>query len=82
MLLKTHMSLFLLLNTKEDHLKNVGYQTVDSPHWLPWIFFPSVEVNGCRQLSDYQHSSKYNLAVFKRKKKDTRTGLEQLEGEW
>jgi len=45
------------------------------------IFFPSVEVNGCRQLSDYQHSSKYNLAVFKRKKKDTRTGLEQLEGE-
>jgi len=28
------------LNTKEDHLKNVGYQTVDSPHWLPWNFFP------------------------------------------
>ncbi len=28
------MSLFLLLNTKEDILKNVGHQTVDGSHDL------------------------------------------------
>ncbi len=27
---------FLLLNPKEDILKNVGYQKVDGSHWLPW----------------------------------------------
>ncbi len=26
---------FLLLNTKEDILKNVGNQTLSGPHWLP-----------------------------------------------
>jgi len=30
------MSFFLLLNTKEDILKNlVSHQTVDGPHWFP-----------------------------------------------
>jgi len=29
------MSFFLLLNTKEDILKNVGNKTVDCSHWLP-----------------------------------------------
>jgi len=29
------MNFFLLLNTKEDLLKNVSNQTVDGPHWLP-----------------------------------------------
>jgi len=27
------MNFFLLLNTKEDILKNVGNQTVNGPHW-------------------------------------------------
>jgi len=27
---------FLLLNTKEDILKNVGNQTVDGSNWFPW----------------------------------------------
>ncbi len=30
-----NLSFFLLLNTKEDILKNVSDQTVDSNHWLP-----------------------------------------------
>jgi len=29
---------FLLLNRKEDILKNVSNQTSDVPHWLPYIF--------------------------------------------
>ncbi len=32
---QTCMSFFLMLNIKEDILKNAGNQTVDSPHWLP-----------------------------------------------
>ncbi len=31
---------FLLLNIKEDILKNAGNQTVDGPHCLPQYFFP------------------------------------------
>jgi len=27
---------FLLLNKKEDILKNLGNQTFDGLHWLPW----------------------------------------------
>ncbi len=32
---QTGMSLFVLFNTKEDILKNVGNQIVDGPYWLP-----------------------------------------------
>jgi len=32
-LFQTWMSFFLLLNRKEDILKNVGNQTVDDTHW-------------------------------------------------
>jgi len=35
-LFQTRVSFFLLLKTKEDILMNVGNQTVDRPHWLPW----------------------------------------------
>ncbi len=31
---QAYMSFFLLLNTKEDILENVGNQTVDGTHWL------------------------------------------------
>jgi len=34
-LFQTCMDFFLLLNTKEDTLKNMGNQTVDGPHCLP-----------------------------------------------
>ncbi len=45
--IQTFMSLFLLLNTKQDILKNVGNQTIDDSHWL----FPhTIEVNGYRRL--------------------------------
>jgi len=46
-----HVNFFLLLNTKDDILKNVGNQTVD-------FFFFHKEVNG-HQLFGYRHSSKY-----------------------
>jgi len=35
LLFQTCMSFFVLLNTKEDILKNAGNQTVDGSHWLP-----------------------------------------------
>ncbi len=31
---QAYMSFFLLLNTKEDILENVGNQTGDGTHWL------------------------------------------------
>jgi len=41
------MCFFLLLNTKEDILKNVGNQTVDhGPHLLVYIFH-TVGTNNC-----------------------------------
>ncbi len=42
------MSFCLMLNIKEDILKNTGNQTVDGPHW-PHIYF-IMEVNGDQQL--------------------------------
>jgi len=38
-LFQTCMCFFLLLNTKEDILKNVGNQTVDSSHWRQLYLF-------------------------------------------
>ncbi len=34
-LIQTRMNVVLLLNTKEDILKNVGNQIIDSSHWFP-----------------------------------------------
>ncbi len=47
---QTCTSFFLLLNIKEDILKNAGNQTVDGPHCLPQYFFPYLEINGDQQL--------------------------------
>jgi len=49
------MNFFLLLNSKEDILKNIlkNNQKVDL------FFFPTEEINGVHQLSGYQHASKY-----------------------
>jgi len=35
MLFQTCTSFFLLMNTKEDILKNIANQTVDGTHWPP-----------------------------------------------
>ncbi len=54
------MSFFLLLNKKEDILKNAGKQTVAFINLLPYKkkipYY--MEVSGYRQLFGYQHSSK------------------------
>jgi len=63
------MSFFLLLNTKEDILKNVGEFTVAIDFHS--IFFPTMEVNGCHQLSGYP---KYLLLYST--EKETHTSLE------
>jgi len=47
------MNCMLLLNTKEDILKNVDNQTVDG-HQMN-----TMEVNGVHELSGCRHSSKY-----------------------
>jgi len=44
---------------KLDILKNMGYQTVEGPHWLQLYGKNTMEVNGVHQL--FQHSSKYLL---------------------
>ncbi len=71
------MNVFLLLNTKDDILKNVGNQTVDDSHCVFFVFFT-------------YYGSKYQKKVwlptfFKisciQQKKETQTDLEQLEGE-
>jgi len=65
------MSFFLLLNTKQDILKNVGNQTVDGTHS---IFFPTMEVNGYHQLFDYLHSLKYLLLCSTEERNPYRVG--------
>jgi len=41
------MNFFLLLNTKEDILKNVDNQTVDVPHFFPSIIWKSMGYINC-----------------------------------
>jgi len=56
------MGFFLLLNTKEDIMKNVGNQTVDGPIDFHSIFCPNIQANVGRQLSGgYQYSLKHLL---------------------
>ncbi len=52
MLFQTGMSLFLLLNAKEDILKNAGYRIVADTHWLLlfvsfFILWKSVATSNC-----------------------------------
>ncbi len=55
------MSVSLMLNIKEDILKNAGNQTVDGLIDFHSISFLTMDVNGDQQLFDYQHSSEYLL---------------------
>ncbi len=69
------MSLFLMLNTKEDILKN---QTVVGPHWL--FLSPQKTI----EISYHYHliTSILQITFFcVQHKNETHTGLEQHEGE-
>ncbi len=43
-ILKNVLIFILVLNTKEDILKNVGNQTVAGSQWLPYFFSPTIKV--------------------------------------
>ncbi len=49
------MNVFVLLNTKEDILKNVGNRAVLDHS----IFIPTIEANGATKQPGYKLSSKY-----------------------
>jgi len=68
------MSFFLLLNTKQEILKNDwNFGTID----FHSIFFSTMEVNGAKQLFGSNRSSKYLPFCSA---EETHTGLQQLEG--
>ncbi len=52
---QTSINVFVLLNTKEDILKNVGTKQLISIV----LFFHTIKANGDQQLFGYQYSSKY-----------------------
>ncbi len=51
------MNVFVLLNTKEDILKNVGNRAVLGHHWV--FFIPTMVVNGAPKQPGYKLSSAY-----------------------
>ncbi len=54
------MNVFVLLNTKEDILKNVGNRAVlGTIDFHSIFFFPTMEVNGAPKQPGYKLSSKY-----------------------
>ncbi len=53
------MNVFVLLNTKEDILKNVGKEQFWGTIDIHSIFFPTMEVNGAPKRPGYKLSSKY-----------------------
>jgi len=61
-LFQTCVNFFLLLNTKDDILKNVSNQTVDGPSMVfLFFFFQTMEVKWANRLFGYPYSSKYHL---------------------
>jgi len=73
------MSFFLLLNSKEDFLKNDwNFGTIDF-HSIFFNFVSTMEVNGaknCLVPIVFQ-----NIFLCVQQKKETHTGFQQLEGE-
>ncbi len=61
---QTCMSFFLMLNIKEDILKNAGYQTVDSSIDFHSIYFPTLDVSGDQQLFGSSKFFKWSSFVF------------------
>ncbi len=55
------LQVICFLDTKDEIVKNVGNQIINSSHWLPQYEKNIMEVNGYCQLCGHQHSSKYFL---------------------
>ncbi len=74
---QTCMNFFLLLNIKEDILKNVGNQKTVGPHWTKILW----KLMGTEELFGYQHS--LHILFFPQilAEEKSHTDLEQLEGE-
>ncbi len=64
---------FLSFEHTNPILKNVGNQTVDGSHWLPFCLH-IMEVNGDQKLFGYQHSSKYHLLCLTEERNSYRFG--------
>ncbi len=64
---------FLLLDTNEDILKNVGNQTAEGSHSIFVLY------NGSQWLPSTHFLQ--NVFFCVQQKNETRTGLEQVEGE-
>ncbi len=73
------MNVFVLLNTEEDILKNVGNRAVLGTIDFHSIFFPTIEVNGAQ--NSLVTNFLQNIFLCVRQNKDIHTGLELLEGE-
>ncbi len=75
MLSQTCINFCLVLNTKEDILKNVGNQTVAGPHWF-WYYrkksYGSQWTSNCLVFHVLQNS------IYVQQKKETHSGLKQL----
>ncbi len=64
MLFQTCMNFFLLLNTKEYILKNVGEQQLMVAMTSIDFFFHTMEVNGYRQLLGVNRPKKHTFGTF------------------
>ncbi len=53
------MNVFVLLNTKEDILKNVGNSSSGAPLTFIVFFVPTMEVNGAPKQRGYKLSLEY-----------------------
>ncbi len=76
---QTCMNVLVLLNTKEDILKNVGNRAVLGHHWRPYFFFlwwKSMEPQNSLVTNFLQ-----NIFLCVQHNKYIHTGLELLEGE-
>ncbi len=63
------MNVFVLPNTKEDILKNVGNRAVLGHHWLPLYFFSYYGSQWCPKTAWLQTFFKISSFVFSRTKK-------------
>ncbi len=69
------MNIFVLLNTKEDNLKNVVNKAVLGQTFTSIVFFfPTMEVNGAPEQPGYKLSSKYLHLGLAKQRHSHRTG--------
>ncbi len=68
-LFQSCMNVFVLLNTKEDILKNVGNRAVLGHHWLPSYFFSYYGSQWCPKTAWIQTFFKISSFVFSITKK-------------